>query len=176
MSSMRRWLDADSGSSDWERAAPSVQWTSPVITSTRRSEPSAEPGRVASQPRRDPAAGRSSAGEASPGQAPVATSAGDFAPEARHARSTSAKEAALLRRARSELYAGDAAAALATLELSRRDVRAPQLAPEREALVIEALYRSGRRAEASRLAREYLARFPDSPHGSKLRALLSEAH
>ena len=85
-----------------------------------------------------------------------------------------AREAALLRRARSELQGGDLPAALATLELSQRDVPRPQLLQEREALLIEALFRSGRRPEATRRARDYLVRFPDSPHAGRVGALLTD--
>lgn len=102
-----------------------------------------------------------------------AAAAGDFALDAADSASALAKEAALLRRARSELHGGNVPAALATLELSRREVHRPQLLQEREALLIEALWRSGRRVEAEQRAREYLARFPDSPHADKVRTLLN---
>jgi hypothetical protein len=105
---------------------------------------------------------------------PAASAVADFALDAGDSASMLAREAALLRRARSELHGGDVPAALAILELSQRDVPRPQLLQEREALLIEAIFRSGRRVEAERRAREYLARFPDSPHAGKLRALLSE--
>jgi hypothetical protein len=80
------------------------------------------------------------------------------------------EEAALLRRARGELRTGAFAAAFATLEASRRRFTAPELSQEREALVIELLYRSGERAAAQARAREFLARFPESPHVAALRA------
>ena len=85
------------------------------------------------------------------------------------------EEAALLRRARSELRAGALAAAFATLEASRHRFTAPELSQEREALAIELLYRSGERAAARGRAREFLARFPESPHGAAIRAFADGA-
>jgi hypothetical protein len=98
----------------------------------------------------------------------------DFSLDASGGANALAQEAALLRHARSALLAGNLGGALAVLEQSQRDVRNPQLLPEREALLIEVLYRSGRRAEGLGRAREYLMRFPDSPHAGKVRALLAE--
>jgi len=85
------------------------------------------------------------------------------------------EEAALLRRARAELRAGSLAAAFATLEASRRQFTAPELAQEREALAIELLHRSGERAVAALRAREFLARYPDSPHAAAVRVFLADA-
>ena len=85
------------------------------------------------------------------------------------------EEASLLRRARSELRAGALAAAFATLEASRHRFTAPELSQEREALAIELLYRSGERAAAAARAREFLARFPESPHGAAIRAFADGA-
>jgi len=80
------------------------------------------------------------------------------------------EEAALLQKARSELRSGALAAAFATLEASREKFSAPELYQEREALLIELLYRSGQRERAKERARAFLARFPESPHAAAVRA------
>jgi len=85
------------------------------------------------------------------------------------------EEAALLRRARAELRAGALAQAFATLEASRRSFTAPELTQEREALAIELLYRSGERTAAATRARDFLARFPESPHAAAVRAFSDDA-
>jgi hypothetical protein len=85
------------------------------------------------------------------------------------------EESALLLRARTELRAGALAAAFATLEASRQRFTAPELSQEREALVIELLYRSGERTAAAGRAREFLARFPESPHAAAVRTFAGDA-
>lgn len=72
------------------------------------------------------------------------------------------EEAALLRTARQQLREGALAAAFATLETSRQ--RFSALEQEREALMIELLYRSGQRSAAAARARVFLQRHPESPH------------
>ncbi|MEO6602939.1 MAG: hypothetical protein ABIQ16_23845 [Polyangiaceae bacterium] len=78
-------------------------------------------------------------------------------------------EAAALRSARAELRAGKLADAFATLEASRRQFSAPELYQEREALLIELLFRSGQRANARTRADAFMARFPESPHADAIR-------
>jgi hypothetical protein len=95
--------------------------------------------------------------------------------EAALAASRLKEEAALLRRARAELRAGALAQAFATLEASRRTFTAPELTQEREALAIELLYRSGERAAAASRARDFLARFPESPHAAAVRAFADDS-
>jgi hypothetical protein len=80
------------------------------------------------------------------------------------------EEAKLLAKARGELRAGKLAAAFGTLEASRERFSAPELLQEREALLIELLYRSGERTVAAARARAFLRRFPESPHGEVVRA------
>jgi hypothetical protein len=82
------------------------------------------------------------------------------------------EEAALLQKARTELRSGALAAAFATLEASRERFSAPELYQEREALLIELLYRSGQRERARERARAFLARFPESPHAAGVRAFV----
>ncbi|HVR18062.1 MAG TPA: hypothetical protein VMS65_00150 [Polyangiaceae bacterium] len=115
-----------------------------------------------------PAIALPSSVERTPGAPSVASF--ESADERAVAASRLKEEAALLRRARSELRAGALAAAFATLEASRQKFTAPELSQEREALAIELLYRSGERAAAAVRAREFLLRFPESPHGAAIRA------
>jgi hypothetical protein len=81
-------------------------------------------------------------------------------------------ETRALRRARDELRAGKLADAFASLEASRRQFSAPELYQEREALMIELLFRSGQRAVAAQRARDFLGRFPESPHAQQIQTLL----
>ena len=74
------------------------------------------------------------------------------------------EEAALLKSARQHLRQGALAAAFATLETSHQRFSASELEQEREALMIELLYRSGQRAAAAARARAFLQRHPESPH------------
>jgi hypothetical protein len=109
-------------------------------------------------------------------QTPGASSVASFpSDEAALAASRLKEEAALLRRARAELRAGALAQAFATLEASRRAFTAPELTQEREALAIELLYRSGERAAAASRARDFLARFPESPHAAAVRGFADDA-
>jgi len=82
------------------------------------------------------------------------------------------EEAALLQKARTELRSGALAGAFATLEASREKFSAPELYQEREALLIELLYRSGQRERARERASAFLARFPESPHAAGVRAFV----
>ncbi|HEY3493353.1 MAG TPA: outer membrane protein assembly factor BamD, partial [Polyangiaceae bacterium] len=95
--------------------------------------------------------------------------------DARGASRALEEEAALLRRARSELRGGRLAEAFATLEASRERFSLPELAQEREALLIELLYRSGEPARAAEKARSFLSRYPESPHAAKLRSIAAPA-
>ena len=81
-------------------------------------------------------------------------------------------ETRALRRARDELRAGKLADAFASLEASRRQFSAPELYQEREALMIELLFRSGQRAAAAQRARDFLGRFPESPHAQQIQTSL----
>jgi len=79
-------------------------------------------------------------------------------------------ETRALRRARGQLRAGNLADAFASLAASEREFPAPELYQEREALMIELLHRSGRRADARQRAQAFLIRFPDSPHAQPIRS------
>jgi hypothetical protein len=80
-------------------------------------------------------------------------------------------EGALLLRAR-RVLASEPQAALALTQEDERLFPAGDLAPEREVLAIEALARLGRTAEARSRFDAFRARFPQSPHVARLRALL----
>jgi len=80
-------------------------------------------------------------------------------------------ETRALRQARAELRAGRLSDAFATLEAARRQFPVPELYQEREALMIELLDRSGQVTTAKQRAREFLSRFPESPHAEPIRQL-----
>jgi len=81
------------------------------------------------------------------------------------------EETTLIRDARQALRAGDAARALRVLDECGRLFPAGVLQQERERLVIEALIKDGRAAEASTRAAAFLRKYPDSPHAGEIRAL-----
>jgi hypothetical protein len=83
-------------------------------------------------------------------------------------------EARALREARAELKAGQLSDAFATLEASRHELSIPELYQEREALMIELLYRSGQVAAAAERARAFLERFPESPHAGHVRQFAAQ--
>jgi hypothetical protein len=83
-------------------------------------------------------------------------------------------EARALREARAELRSGQLTNAFATLEASRREFSAPELYQEREALMIELLYRSGQVAAAAQRAKAFLARFPESPHAGQVQQFAAQ--
>ncbi len=83
-------------------------------------------------------------------------------------------EGALLLQARRELTA-DPAAALALAQEHAHRFPAGALVPEREVLAIEALARLGRGSDARRRLDLFRARFPQSPHISRLDALVAAA-
>ena len=82
-------------------------------------------------------------------------------------------EARALREARAALRAGQLSSALATLEASRQRFSAPELEQEREALLIELLFRSGQSHAAALRAKAFLERFPESPHAGQVQQFTS---
>lgn len=84
-------------------------------------------------------------------------------------------EVALIDRARSALGNGDALAALSVLDQYDRTKKLGVLAPEAQVLRIQVLDRLGRSAEASELARDFVARHPRSRHTGALRPLAERA-
>jgi len=82
-------------------------------------------------------------------------------------------EARALRQARDELRTNRLVDAFATLEASRRQFPAPELDQEREALMIELLYRSGQATAGEQRAEAFLRRFPESPHLQQIKRLVA---
>ena len=85
---------------------------------------------------------------------------------------TIADEVASLDRARGALARGDASAALTVLSEHHRRFRGGALAPEARVLRIQALAANGQGGKAKRMARDFVARYPNSPHQARLRRLL----
>ncbi len=81
-----------------------------------------------------------------------------------------AEEVALIRRARTQLSSGDAAGALASLDEHTARFKKPKLSSEATVLRIDALLRSGKQAEARRLAAPIIA--SDSPYATRVRTLV----
>jgi hypothetical protein len=94
------------------------------------------------------------------------------APGAAQPSSAQPNEGSLLLRARQALD-GDPATTLALTQEHARRFPAGTLAPEREVLAIEALARLGRTSEARARLDSFRSRYPQSPHISRLDALLS---
>jgi hypothetical protein len=86
--------------------------------------------------------------------------------------SATSAESQRLAAARTLLRSGNARAALGALERLRADFPRGVLVQERESLEIEALVASGARATAEKRAREFLARYPKSPHAAAARRAL----
>jgi hypothetical protein len=90
-------------------------------------------------------------------------------PDPGQARETQLREESrALQAVRDALRRGDGAGALATLEATRARYPASVLGQEREALTIQALARAGQRNAARSRAREFLQKFPTSPHAESL--------
>jgi hypothetical protein len=102
-----------------------------------------------------------------PAHEPPAPSTGAFPDDATLAPTT--LESRRLAEARALLRSGNAVAALAALAAIRSEFPRGALVQEREALVIEALLATGKRDEARERAREFLGRYPTSPHAAAAR-------
>jgi len=85
-----------------------------------------------------------------------------------------AHEVAMLDTAR-QMVSTNPAGTLRALDDYQSQFPHGDLAPEALVLRIEALVRSGQQASANKLASDYLARNPGSPHARKIRALLGAA-
>jgi hypothetical protein len=84
-------------------------------------------------------------------------------------------EIALLDAARRALRGGDARLALGELDRHQAEFPRGLLGQEATLLRIEALARSGSRPAAEALARQFLARQPNSPHAKRIESLLGQA-
>ena len=146
-------------------AAPMVAASEPVRVPTgaavlRESPaPSAPSGVDRPSPAEPPPA------EPKPASAVVATSAG-APPVDRETRLR--EESRLLGEARDALRRGDAPGALGLLDQLRARFPGGSLSQEREMLSIEALSRSGRRADAAARASAFLRAYPESPFGARV--------
>lgn len=78
------------------------------------------------------------------------------------------REANGVTRARSLLASGDPKGALDELAAMEREVSKGSMGPERYVLTVEALAASGRGEEASKHARAFIERNPDSPYAKRL--------
>jgi hypothetical protein len=85
--------------------------------------------------------------------------------------STLEQELALLERARARLSAGDSAAALSELDRYAGQ-RGGRLVAEATLLRLQALTRAGRAAEASRIARKFVADNPNDPLAERARSFI----
>jgi hypothetical protein len=84
-------------------------------------------------------------------------------------------EARLVGQAREALRAGNAPLAFRQLDEARRQFPNGVVRQEREALVVEALVRLGRKDEATRAARRFIREFPGSPFVARVKSLI-EGH
>jgi hypothetical protein len=84
-------------------------------------------------------------------------------------------ELALLKRSQNALDR-EPAAALAFAEQHAREYPRGLFAQEREILAIEALLKLRRKPQALDRTQRFMARFPDSPHARRARALLDRTH
>jgi hypothetical protein len=101
---------------------------------------------------------------------PPASASASAAPAASERETMLREESRQVAEARDALRRGDYAGALAQLEQIRARFPGGGLAQEREALAIEALHRSGRRADASARANAFLATYPSSPLAERVQA------
>ncbi len=85
-----------------------------------------------------------------------------------------ADERALVDSARQALVRGEPEAALRTLQRHRRRHRRGEMREERDALEVVATVQAGRNAEAERLGRRYLVRYPSSLLAGTVRAALAD--
>jgi len=130
-------------------------------SSARRSKPRSAPRARSSAPRSTNEPGTEPRGEPKSG------------PEAGPAGSTVAalgEESRLIRDARRALREGDAATALQRMTEHQERFRDGQLVQERQALRIIALCKLDRVEQAQREATVFTSRWPNSPHGARIRA------
>lgn len=167
----QHWSAGESPRTDASESAPALERRAPpkvaVVAPRMRAPVTPAPTAAASSPPLDVS---ESKGNVRPLPRSVEASRSDVPPPvpepAARARRASQleQEAALLKAARQQLRQGSLAAAFATLETSRQRFSASELEQEREALMIELLYRSGQREAAAVRARGFLRRYPESPH------------
>lgn len=145
-------------------APPKAAAVAPRTPPPTRPAPSAAPSSPPLEVAESKGAVRGIQRSAEASRAEVAHVASEPAVGARRPSSQLEQEAALLKTARQQLRQGSLAASFATLESSRQQFSASELAQEREALMIELLYRSGQHEAAAARARAFLQLHPESPH------------
>ena len=109
--------------------------------------------------------------EASPRATPAVAAFAEERPAAAPHTNNLEAEARALRDARAALRAGQLAIARALLDESAARFAAPALDQEREALMIELLFRDGEVSKARQRAHIFLERFPESPHAARVKQL-----
>jgi hypothetical protein len=96
-------------------------------------------------------------------------------PMATSGRTSSLREESLaVMAARQALRSNDTAGALRLLEQAQQRFKKGALTEERESLTIEALAKSGRKAQASARASAFLSRYPRSPHAADVQRYVLE--
>jgi hypothetical protein len=103
---------------------------------------------------------------------PIAAAPAPRAIKSKSRNAALAEESALLSSARADLRNGDIGSAGATLEQLRKRFPRGALLQEREVLDIDVLLARGEHDAALRSARAFVQRYPNSPHSTRLRALL----
>lgn len=127
---------------------------SAVASATPSAEPSSSPRSVAIEPR--------------PSAVPTTTPSVEPSVAAAERESMLREESRLVADARDALRRGDASGALGMLEQIRTKFPGGVLAQEREALTIEALARSGRKADAAARASAFVKAYPTSPLAARV--------
>lgn len=153
------------------RAAPPPGVSPPAsaaIPAAPEVPPSAEP--PSAEPRALDA--RSGGGAGRPDAPRAAGGANDAppAPAAKGDENPLVEESRMMSEARAALRRGDGAGALAEIEKIRARFPGGGLLQEREALTIEALYKSGRKPEAISRAKAFLEAYPNSLHAPGVQA------
>lgn len=155
------------------RTAPSASTVLAASAAPAATPVGPRPPEVESESANEPA----EVGSASP---PPQSSAG--APRAANSRAARAsagkpdvtEELRLLEIARRKLRGGDPTGALSALEQYRRSAPRGALRVEADALEIEAIVATGRRADAARRGRAFLDRHGDGPLSERVRRLIAE--
>ena len=128
-----------------------------------------------SQSKEPPAVAAAPSAVPTPAAAPATAAPATAAPAASVTPDALEGELKVLDRARQALRGGDAKRAARELEEHNRRFSLGVLAPEAYVLRIELAFKRGDRAGASLLARDFLAKYPTSPHAARVRAVLAAA-
>jgi outer membrane protein assembly factor BamD (BamD/ComL family) len=102
----------------------------------------------------------------------VATSSSDAQTSIAPTTNSLAEQARGLARIQRLLDAGNTSEAIRQLEVSFSSSDYASLAEERDALYVQALFRSQRTSQANLWAKRFIQRYPNSPHVEKIRRLV----